>query len=139
MLARTIEAAGGSIPVTVKAVIGTQRVLYFHRQHQLPAARLPRGLLGRARVLGAVGRTLLLRMGGGLLLATIDDVVSGLPEQFHAATADGLRDRQAEVWSRTLAVGRTVYRADVGEPTQAIVVVTECIVETARGGTVKPR
>jgi len=136
VLARTIEASGGAIPVTVGAVLSPQRVLYFHRQHQLPASQLPVGLLGRARVLGAVGRTLILRMGGGLFLAAIGDVISGLPEQFYSAAADALRDRQAVVWIRTLADGRTVYRADVGEPTQEIVAVTECAVETAHGGTV---
>jgi len=136
VLARTIEAAGSAIPVTVGAVFSSQRVLYFHRQHQLPASRLPFGLLGRARVLGAVGRTLILRLGGGHFLAAIGDVVSGLPEQFYSAVADVLRDRQAVVWIRTFADGRTVYRADVGEPTQDIVAATECVVEMAHGGTV---
>lgn len=132
---QAIEAAGGAIPVTVGAVIAQERLLSFHRQHQIAACQLPAGALGLARVLGRIEQSLLLRWGGGVLIADIGEVVSGVPGHFHAVVGDALRDARTEIWIRRLTDGRLLYRADAGEPMHEIVAVTAVVVEAlARDG-----
>ncbi len=123
LMAQPIAVVGGAVPVTVGVVNPKLNVLYFHRALQAPACQLPPGTMGQARVLGLWEDSVVLRYGGGLLLARMGKLISGLPKLFHVAAAAKLRDLETLVWMRAHEKGEVLFRALDNESSSLEIVV----------------
>ena len=96
---RLVDAAGGSLPVTIEAIRGDYVI--FSRRYQKGASAIPPGRFAFSRVLGLMDAdSMLLRNGSGIIPASANSVISGLPRGLYSAAAALLYDRRIPIWIR---------------------------------------
>jgi hypothetical protein len=141
-LSELIDAAGGSLPVTVEnlALEDQYPTLFFSTRVQQEAVNIPFGRFNFGHLVNPVGNghTALVRCGGGLLRLKLTDVVSGLPPTLCMQAANALKDAIVRIWLRGTADGTVAVGTSPHSDKHEILVTAICVVSANDGATSKP-
>jgi hypothetical protein len=126
-----VVAAGGALPVTAESV--DRGILFFSPRQQnhplVPDAIQPAGeAIQQGRVLGLLdSRWVLLKAGGSIVRANIQQLVSGLPARFIPAAVNFLRDSATLIWFREAAPGSLQFGLQIDESPEIAALVVEVL------------